>query len=109
MKAVISQTWLIGESHVDDYLAISAALDDWLRAQPGAVGRTLIRSDDDPTHIIHVRTYESLEAYTDLMAAPEYQRHIDDLSAHVDPSRYPPGAAGRTYGDVLLSWDEPPG
>ena len=65
------------------------------------MSRTLIQGRDDPTHIIHVRIFRELDDYLGLLRETAYQDYIAELIELVDPSRYPPGAVGREFGEVL--------
>ena len=111
MKAVVSQTWLIAADRAAEYAALTRALDPWLEAQPGFIGRTLILGQDDPTHIVHVRLFEEIEDYLALLHEPEYQEYIEALVELVEPANYPTGAVGREFGDVLhhVTVEPPPG
>ena len=105
---VISQTWLKdGEHHLQAYLDLVTRYDDFLRAQPGFVARQLVRSLEDPRHVIHLRTFATVDDYEAMTQIPEYQEQIAALSEHVDPAAYPPGAVPREYGEVLFSSAEP--
>ena len=104
-QMVMSQTWVKDADHAAAYIAEAASFDDWLRARPGFVSRVLVQGVDDPCHLLHLRTFRSVADYEALIDDPEYQRHIQDLSRHVDPSRYPDGAVPKEYGDVV--WETP--
>jgi len=104
-QMVMSQTWVKDDDHAAAYIAEAAAFDDWLRARPGFVSRVLVRGVDDPCHLVHLRTFASVSDYEALIDEPEYRRHIEDLSRHVDPSRYPDGMVTKEYGDIV--WETP--
>ena len=99
---VFSQTWLKeGEEHAQDYLRLSAEMDDYLKTRSGFVRRELVRSLDDPRHFMHLRVFSSIEAYERMTADPVYQAHITALSRHVDAEAYPAGAPPREYGRIV--------
>ncbi len=104
-QMVISQTWVKDDDHAAAYVAKAAAFDDWLRARPGFVSRVLVRGVDDQCHLVHLRTFVSVGDYEALIDEPEYRRHIEDLSQHVDPTKYPEGMVTKEYGDVV--WETP--
>lgn len=104
-QMVISQTWVKDDDHAAAYVAKAAAFDDWLRARSGFVSRVLVRGVDDPCHLVHLRTFVSVSDYEALIDEPEYRRHIEDLSQHVDPRKYPDGVVTKEYGDV--AWETP--
>ncbi len=104
-QMVMSQTWVKDDDHAAAYVAKAAAFDEWLRARSGFVSRVLVRGVDDPCHLVHLRTFASVSDYEALIDEPEYRRHIEDLSQHVDPTRYPPGGVTKEYGDVV--WETP--
>jgi len=100
---VISQTWLnAGEAAFDAYRALVNDYDDFLHRQPGFVSRKLVRSIDDPKHIVHLREFDSVESYEAMTQIPEYRDQIEALSQFVDPAAYPPGAVGREYCQVIV-------
>ncbi|MGI9621326.1 MAG: antibiotic biosynthesis monooxygenase family protein [Acidimicrobiales bacterium] len=100
---VVSQTWLTeGDNHLEAYLALVARYEEFLVAQPGFVSRQLVRSTESPRHLIHLRTFETIEHYEAMSQIPEYQAQIEALSEHVDASAYPPGAVAREYGEVVF-------
>ncbi len=100
---VISQTWLLpGDAHLSGYLALVESFDDFLRDQPGFVRRQLVRSIEQPNHLIHLREFETVADYEAMTQIPAYREQIAALSAHVDPSAYPDGAVAREYGAVLF-------
>ena len=100
---VISQTWLrAGEEHLEGYLALVDSFDNFLRSQPGFVKRQLVRSIEQPNHLIHLREFETVADYEAMTQVPEYRDQIAALSAHVDPSAYPEGAVAREYGEVVF-------
>lgn len=105
MQIVVSQAWLLpGEEHVEAYVATSRAFEDFYRAQPGYITRYLARGVEDPTHIIHLRVWESTAHYEAMTQIPEYQAHIESLSHHVDAERYTEGYP-REYADILFASD----
>ncbi len=100
---VISQTWLHeGPEHLDGYLALVERFDDFLRAQPGFVSRRLVRSLDQPNHLIHLREFDSVDSYEMMTTIPEYHDQIAELSLHVDPHAYPQGAVPREFGEIIF-------
>jgi heme-degrading monooxygenase HmoA len=102
-QVVISQAWLLpGEEHAAAYEATARSLDDYLRAQPGFVQRLLVRGVEDPTHLVHVREWVSVDDYLRMTADPTYQAHIEQLSQHVDVSRYGDGYP-REFADVIVA------
>lgn len=100
---VISQTWLHdGDEHLEAYLALVAEFDGFLRSQPGFVSRRLVRSMEDPRHVVHLREFVTVADYEAMTAIPEYRDQITALSEHVDPAAYPPGAVAREYGEIVF-------
>ena len=105
MQIVVSQAWLLpGDAHARAYVAASSSFENFYRAQPGFISRMLTRGVDDPTHIIHLRVFESIADYEAMTQIPEYQAHIESLSRHVDVARYKDGYP-REYADVM--WSSP--
>lgn len=102
---VMSQTWVRDEDHAASYIAKAAAFDGRLRARPGFLSRVLVQGVEDPCHLVHLRTFRSVADYEALITDPDYRRHIEDLSHHVDPAKYPEGAVPKEYGDVV--WETP--
>jgi heme-degrading monooxygenase HmoA len=100
VQIVISHAWTWDTAHAEEYIAKSAAFNDWLARRRGFVSRTLVRDADDPTHLINLRVWESVADYEAIIGLAEYGAHIDDLSRHVDPARYEGGYV-RLYGDIV--------
>ena len=104
-QMVMSQTWVKDADHAAAYIAEAAAFDDWLRARTGFVSRVLVQGVDDPCHLVHLRTFRTVADYEALIDDPEYRRHIETLSRHVDPAKYPENVVPKEYGDVV--WETP--
>ncbi len=101
---VISQTWLHhGEQHLAAYLALVESFDGFLRRQPGFVSRRLVRSLQQPNHLIHLREFDNVASYEAMTQIPEYRDQITALSVHVDPAAYPEGAITREFGEIIYS------
>jgi heme-degrading monooxygenase HmoA len=102
-QVVISQAWLKpGEEHAQAYIAKATAFDDDLRGRPGFVQRLLTRGVEDPTHIVHIREWASVDDYLRMTQDPDYQAHIESLSEHVDVARYGDGYP-REFVDVVVA------
>jgi len=101
MQVVVSHAWTFdaGE-HAEAYRAKSDAFNPFLEARPGFVARLLVQGIDDPTHMMNIRVFESVEHYTAMTQIPSYADHIADLSLHVDPARYTDGYA-REFTDLI--------
>jgi len=100
---VISQTWLReGEEFVEAYMALVDEYDAFLQEQPGFVSRRLVRSLEDPTHLIHLREFDDVASYQAMTAIPEYRAQIALLSELVDATRYPDGVLAREYAEVIF-------
>jgi hypothetical protein len=92
MQVVVSQAWTYDDAeHACSYVEKSERFHGFLARQPGFVARLLLRGTEDPTHFTNVRVFASVQDYLAMTEIPEYQRHIDDLSEHVDASRYTAG------------------
>jgi len=100
---VISQTWLFDTDEAfEAYLALVDEYDDFLRRQPGFISRRLVRSIEEPNHVIHLREFDTVGDYEAMTRIPEYQTQIAALSEFVDPAAYPPGAVPREYGEITF-------
>jgi heme-degrading monooxygenase HmoA len=87
---VVSECWALdGGAAVDGYLDAYRRFLDLHRTQPGFRGRTLLRGDDDPTHLVNLRRFDSLADYEALVATDGYAAHIDELSRFLDLDRRP--------------------
>ncbi len=100
MDIVISHAYTWDAEHTDAYIKKSAAFNDWLGHRPGFVSRQLVRDQEDPTHLLNLRLWRSVEDYEAIIHLPEYRSHIEDLSTHVDPARYEGGYV-RLYGEIV--------
>ena len=105
---VVSQTWLRdGEEHAAAYIRLTAEFDRFLAARPGFVRRDLVRSLEDPRHLIHYRVFTSIAAYEQMMTDPTYRAHIATLGRHVNSDAYPAGAVPREYGRIVHATPPP--
>jgi heme-degrading monooxygenase HmoA len=92
VQVVVSQAWTYDATdHARAYIDKSEGFQGFLARQPGFVARLLLRGTEDPTHFTNVRVFASAADYLAMAEIPEYRRHIDDLSEHVDASRYTAG------------------
>ncbi len=102
MQIVVSQAWTIDAgAHADAYIAKSADMEAFLRAQPGFVSRSLIRGIDDPTHFTNLRVFATIADYEAMVQIPVYADLIGGLTEHVDMARYE-GTYAREFMDVVL-------
>jgi quinol monooxygenase YgiN len=86
---VVSQAWTLdAHEHADAYLRLSREFLEFMRAQPGFLGRRLLRGTEDPTHFTNLRRFDRLESYLALTQRPGYDHHIQRMGAHLDLTRY---------------------
>jgi hypothetical protein len=101
---VISQTWLHdGEENLTAYLGLVESFDGFLQSQPGFVSRRLVRSLEQPNHLIHLREFDNVASYEAMTQIPEYRDQIVALSERVNPSAYPEGAITREFGEIIFA------
>ncbi len=105
VQIVMSHAWTWDPDHAEQYIAKSAAFNAFLEAQPGFVSRTLVRDTEDPCHLVNLRVWQSVGDYEAIIEIAEYRKHIDDLSTHVDPSKYEGGYV-RAYADVVTTTED---
>lgn len=103
MQLVVSQAWTLDEAGAaDGYIAASAAMSDFLAAQPGFVRRELVRGVEDRTHFLNLRWFETVEHYLAITKLPEYPGLIDSLAVHLDLGKYEEHGYPREFLDVVL-------
>ncbi len=102
MQMVISHAYTKDAAAADAYIALSASFDGFLAEQDGFVSRTLVQLEDDPTHLINLRVFRSVDDYEAMTTIPAYRDHIAALSELVDVDRYADGYP-RSYADVVVT------
>lgn len=102
MQMVVSQAWTKDAgAHADAYIAKSRDMDTFLAAQPGFIGRTLVRGVEDPTHFTNLRVWRSIADYEAMVQIPVYADLIAGLTEHIDMDRYD-GTYPREFMDVVI-------
>ena len=106
MHVVVSQAW--SKDDGEAAAGYIAAYEDFLafhEAQPGFLGRRLIRGVEDRTHFTNLRFFDSVESYTRMTEREGYQEHLAAMYEHLKPyDSYP-----REFMEVVLSDDVPDG
>ncbi|MFT5223035.1 MAG: hypothetical protein ACI867_001345 [Glaciecola sp.] len=103
MQLVMSQGWTKDEGlSADAYVAASAAMQEFLEAQPGFIRRELVRGVEDRTHFINLRWFETVEHYLAITALPAYPDLLASLAEHLDLRKYEEFGYPREFLDVVL-------
>ncbi|MCB9386829.1 MAG: hypothetical protein H6517_03270 [Microthrixaceae bacterium] len=100
MIAVTSKAFTIDE--VDAASGYESGIRDFWdfhAGQPGFRGRLLMRSRSDRTSFTHVRFFDSVRDYEQMIKRPGYAEHINALAKHLRPH---PDAPGKDYVDVVV-------
>jgi heme-degrading monooxygenase HmoA len=100
MYVVVSQAWSKDDgASADGYVAAYERFLEFHRAQPGFLGRRLIRGVEDRTHFTNLRFFESLDDYEAMTQREGYQDHLMAMYEHLRPyDAYP-----REFMEVVVS------
>ena len=109
MILVVSQAWTkegdAAEEHAQAYIRLNGEFGRFFADHPGFRGRRLVRGVEDRTHFTHLRWFDSIEAYEECTAHPEYVGHTELMYEHLRPyDSYP-----REYLEVVLDEADPQG
>jgi hypothetical protein len=86
MVIALSQAWTKDSGFAaDEYIRLQGPFLDFMRQHPGFLGRQLCRSEEDPTHFVHLRYFNTQEEYFELTRFPGYMERIDEMGAHMAP------------------------
>jgi hypothetical protein len=104
MIVVVSQAWSKDENEsADAYIAAARTFLDVHLAEPGFLGRRLIRGLEDRTHFTHLRFFDSVESYERMTERDGYMDGIGAMMEFLKPvAAYP-----REYMEVVLADDSP--
>ena len=103
MIVVVSQAWTLDpNANADAYIEKSRQFHAFHRAQPGFIGRRLLRGTEDTTHFTNLRFFASVDDYQSMIKRPGYADHINSMGEHLKAyDSYP-----REFMEVVLGEDD---
>ena len=99
MVIVISHAWTKDDAeHAEAYMRFSEGFAQFFDDHPGFIRRILVRGQEDRTHFMNLRFFDTVDSYTECTQRDGYVAYTEGMYEHLRPyDGYP-----REFVDIVM-------